>query len=236
MIESSTRPLTPDERALLEQRVDPSSRFASSRGAALLGAWMAFFAVAVVAKPLPVAWISGPRWWVVPVAGFTAAGVAYAVIRVKGLWFLNLRPSSPEYADRVRADLARGVAEVLVCEVVEAVRVEEAEDEGSQYLLRLADGRAAFRQGQDLYELEDAGEPGDDDMEPLPPERRFPRTRLTIVRAPVSGEVLDFDYGGDYLPPAAERPPFTEAEHEAGLVPYDGEVFDGARYERLRRP
>ena len=126
-----------------------------------------------------------------------------------------------EYGTRVRADLEAGVAEVRVFHAAEAVRVEETEDEGSQYLVRLVDGRAVFRVGQDLYGCEEA--------------RRFPCTRFEIAQVPRSGHVLGTRCLGEYLAPAAVRPAFTDREHARGLVPDDGEVIDGGRYEALRR-
>jgi hypothetical protein len=73
------------------------------------------------------------------------------------------------------ADLAAGVATLTTYEATDALRVEEFEDEGSQYYLKLADGRVLFLAGQYLYEYE-LGEDEDGqvlsvDFEALRPRR-----------------------------------------------------------------
>ncbi len=95
--------------------------------------------------------------------------------------------------------------------MVDAIRVEEAEDEGSQYYLKLGDGRVAFLAGQYLYELEEDG--------------AFPCRVVTVTRAPHSSVVLDAACTGEALAPSATRPPFSEEEYRRG-TPADGALLE----------
>ena len=96
--------------------------------------------------------------------------------------------------------------------VVDAVRVEEAEDEGSQYYLKLEDGRVAFLAGQYLYELEESG--------------TFPNRVVTVTRAPHAAVVLDVATEGDAFAASATRPPFGAQEYKRGGIPADGALVD----------
>ena len=99
------------------------------------------------------------------------------------------------------------------------MRVEEFEDEGSSYYLKLDDGSVLFLSGQYLYEYEDQGS--------------FPSTRVAVTRAPESKIVLDIECLGQPLPVRAQRPPFTREDHLNGAVPEDGALL-AVDFEILR--
>ena len=195
------RPFTPDERRTLE-------RIRTSRpqgGGAGFGAFLAFLVTTGVLLIIsPASWQTGVLSLIPVVVG---AGVAALVFRR-----LSRSARHREWVAEIERDLAGGVASVTTARVTDAVRVQEAEDEGSSYYLRLDDGRVLFISGQYLYELEEEG--------------RFPNTRLTVVRAPSTRIVFDVTCDGSPLPPSATRPPFTTEEYDGGLVPEDGTVLD----------
>ncbi|MEQ1891637.1 MAG: hypothetical protein ABL998_03770, partial [Planctomycetota bacterium] len=130
--------------------------------------------------------------------------------------------------DKHSADLASGHATCTTYEITDALQVEEFEDEGSHYYLKLTDGRVLFLSGQWLYEYE-AGE--DEDGEPTP--ARFPCRRFTVERAAKSALFLDMKPLAPAFPPSGTLPPFTDAEHRAGTVPDDGDLLE-LDFERLR--
>ena len=68
--------------------------------------------------------------------GAVAGVVAFAKVR---FW-----PRESEWARLYRADLDASVARVTVVRALEAVAVAEVEDEGSQYLIGLRDGRGSL--------------------------------------------------------------------------------------------
>jgi hypothetical protein len=128
------------------------------------------------------------------------------------------------------SDLAAGTAVCATFDVVDALRVEELEDEGSAYYLKLADGRVLFIQGQYLYEYEDGVE--DEDGNPMP--ARFPAARFTVERTAGSGLVLGLTDLGRMIPVSGVLPPFTPDEHSADTVPQDGDILT-IDFESLRR-
>ena len=218
--------MTAEERLALKGMLPPVMAAGGALAVALGGGVVAFilavFLGALVSSQLPAAWKAGALFYIpVWIAGGAALVMAAAVWRRTRADAARREAAWAEYRASIQADLDAGMVETRVFHATEAVRVEEAEDEGSQYLVRLADGRAVFRVGQDLYGCEE--------------ERRFPCTRFEIARAPRAEEVLGMRCVGDYLAPSSTRPAFTDEEHDAELVPDDGEVIDGERYERLVR-
>ncbi len=113
----------------------------------------------------------------------------------------------------LRDDLLRGEAEVRQYTAVEAIRVEETEDEGTGFFILLSDGRILFLRGQQFYELED--------------QRRFPTDRFEWVVAPTSNWPLGFECNGDYMPITYSRPAFSLKDVERDLTPCDGDLFVG---------
>jgi hypothetical protein len=203
------RPLTPRERDELRAIVRGSSDWTSDvTGAGCL------FAIGVAASTVLIRWLDLPRarW---ERTGFAvSAAIAMAVLVYMRRQLARVpRDRSPQ------KDLVRGEAEVTTYEVVDAIQVEEREDEGSQYYLKLVDGTVVFLAGQYLYDVE--------------AQHRFPSTRVVVTRAPVSRVALDIDCPGTAVPPSARRPPFSDRELGSGAVPDDGEVVT-VDFEDLR--
>ncbi len=191
-----------------------------------------------VARPHPLSIVVSAGW---PAAMFclTALGLYYLatgartlvqslvvlLVGIGGLGFyvylrrLFARSAAADLSSG-RRDVEAGVVDETQFEIVDAIEVSEEEDEGRHFYLRLADGRVLFLSGQYLYE-------------PVA-SRRFPATRLTVVRAPHSGLVLTLRSEGEFLAPSAVRPPFSEREHARGRVPEDGDVLE-TDFDRLRR-
>jgi hypothetical protein len=124
--------------------------------------------------------------------------------------------SAEYWRSRYAADLSTGQVEEWRVRVVDAIEVEEFEDEGRHCYLELEDGRVLFLTGQYLYDNDE------DDTTP-----RFPNRDLLITRLPHAGDILDLERLGDYLPPSATLPPFTKEDHEHDRVPEDGQILPG---------
>jgi hypothetical protein len=129
-------------------------------------------------------------------------------------------PLEGERQARIARDLAGGVARVVTYRVTDALQVEEAEDEGSSYYLKLDDGRVAFLTGQYLYEVEE--------------DRTFPSTVVSVDRAPHTHLVFDLRCEGSPIGPTPKLPPFTTSDWDRGRVPSDGALVD-LDFEALRR-
>jgi hypothetical protein len=161
----------------------------------------------------------------------------FGAVAALGLALYLYRKSEPWLSKEREAharDLAEGVAVCTTFDVVDALRVEEFEDEGSAYYLKLADGRVLFLQGQYLYEYE-----GDSEAEEGPPVRaRFPADRFTVERTAGSGIVLGLTNFGRLIPVSGVLRSFTPDEHEAGTVPQDGDIlkidFESLRHRNVR--
>jgi len=139
-------------------------------------------------------------------AGATAAAVAVAVvIRMRRLPFLSRARTT------LAQDLANGEVEVQLLDVVDAIKVGEFEDEGSNYYLKLNDGQVMFLSGQYLNEPEASG--------------TFPATRIAMAFAPLSRQLLEFRCEGTPFAPSATLPPFDVARLKAGSTPGDGELL-----------
>jgi hypothetical protein len=163
--------------------------------------------VALLAWP----WDRGLPSLVPIVIGLTAAFLVFRRLRE-----FQVR-SEPTRA--LSSALHEDQAQVTTYEAVDAILVEEAEDEGSQYFLKLRDGRILFIAGQYLYESEE--------------EARFPNTKFQTVKTPRSGHLLAFHCLGTHLPPSSRRRAFEPADYRAGRVPEDGAVWEGD-FEALR--
>jgi len=207
MIQQTTRPLTDTERAQLESllRGPPPHRL---RGVGR-GVFIAVVVTLVTMIVLPEQYLAWPAHLVV---GIVAGVVAFIKLR---FW-----PREPAWARLYRADLDAGLARVSIVRAREAVAVEEVEDEGSQYLLGLPDGRGIFLFGQDLYDCEEEG--------------RFPCREFEVVFAPRSGQRLSLTRRGEYLAPR-HRAAFRPEEFDEEEFPQDGAVLSPRRYKRLSK-
>jgi hypothetical protein len=98
--------------------------------------------------------------------------------------------------------------------------VQELEDEGTHWFLRLRDGRVLFVSGQHLAALAEA--------------RTFPASAVEVSRSPLGRVVVGVEGDGAHLPPSAVLPPFPAGRVRAGDVPSDGDVLD-VDFEAIRR-
>jgi len=223
-METSTRPLTPGERADLARLASPRSQVSAE----LLAGFTAFALLFLIGVWL-VRFVAGPP------QGAALAWIAAGAGTLALVVVLRVRRGVGPLLDRARQlhadDLASGQAICTTYEIEDALRIEELEDEGSQYYLKLADGRVLFLAGQWLYEYED----GEDENGQRTPAR-FPCRRFNVERAAKSGLFLDLRPLGPAFEPSGTLRPFTSDEHRAGSVPNDGDVlavdFDSLRQRR----
>lgn len=220
-METTTRPLTAKERTDLARLTSPHGQLSAE----LLGGFTAF-ALLFMVGVWSVRFIAGPPQgatlaWIAAVTGSIALVVMLRVRR-------SVAPTFAHHRSLHAEDLAAGHAVCTTYEIEDALCVEEFEDEGSQYYLKLADGRVLFVSGQWLYEYED-GE--DEDGKPTP--ARFPCRRFTLERAAKSGLFLDLIPLTPAFPPSGTLPPFTDDDHRAETVPDDGDVLT-LDFESLR--
>lgn len=212
MDSSPSRPLTVEERRALARLSSPGA----AMGNVLVSTAFVFLLVFGGSTAIARVFFGPPQGerlaWLAGLAGAVALWSLMAMLRGPA------RILSAE-RERLARDLAGGQASVTTYEAVDALRVEELEDEGSAYYLKLADGRVLFLSGQYLYDDEEEG--------------TFPCRRFTLERAPESRLLLGLIPAGPPLPPSGSLPAFTPEQHRAGLVPADGDVL-ALDFERLR--
>jgi hypothetical protein len=182
------RPLTKAERAELEGYVSPG--IALFRAALFVGAisaigWLARGIQARAAAPGSM--FANPAWWAIPLA--ILAGVVYH--RARG-W-----TGGRKFRTQIRADLQRGHAAVRRVVAVDAIEVEEQEDEGPAFFVKTEDGRTVLFAGQFLHRLKTKG---------------FPWTVIEIIEAPESRRFFGIVGAGGRLQPCLVRPPFSWEE------------------------
>lgn len=194
--------------------------------------------LARLARPSPV-WIIVSAGWIAAMLCLTVLGFHYlrtgertlgqslfvmlvGVGGLAGYFYLRRLFARAAAADRSagQRDLDAGEVDETRFEIVDAIEVAEEEDEGRHFYLRLADGRVLFLSGQYLYE-------------PVA-SKRFPASRVTVIRAPNSGIVVSIRPDGELLAPSSVRPSFSEREYARGRVPEDGEILQ-TDFDRLRR-
>lgn len=139
-------------------------------------------------------------------------GLICVILALCAIWMTRDRlfPARSPYGASSALDLADGVAEVERLRAVDALRVEEDEDLGVGYFLRLADDRILFLKGQYLDE---------------PP---FPSTEFELSRAPHARVVFGVSCRGSHLPPSRTIAPFTRSEYRGRRVPEDGQWIDAS--------
>ena len=182
MDETTTRPLTDEERARLGPHVDPFVTPLTGLVASLLCGTFLFVLGLGVLSFLP-----GDPSKGVPVLGaLTLLGTV--------AWYVGTQTwrRRAVQADPARADLKDGTATVSQYDATAAIEIEELEDEGRTYYLRLGDGRVLLLSGQYLDAPVDAG--------------TFPSTRFQTVRSR-SGLLLSLTSTGERLLPLAGRKP-----------------------------
>lgn len=202
------RPLTDDEvRGLRKHAPSP-----------LLSLWPpiaagGFFSLLFAA---PVLWLSKYAALVKTIQPLLFA--AFAVWLVPQM--LSMYRSERKRSETLRKDLKGGKAEVKRYEAIDAIRVEEFEDEGTGFFLKLKDGRTLFLVGQHFYELED--------------EKKFPSSSFEIVETPNAKWPLGFTCTGSYFPPSFKRGPFPKNEVKSGRTPCDGDLLE-VDFESLKK-
>jgi hypothetical protein len=164
----------------------------------------------------PGSFFGNDAWWAVPLFAF--AGGLYVV---SSRWTGGRR-----FRRAVRADLKGGVARVRRITVVDAIEVDEQEDEGYAYFLLTDDGRTMLFAGQYLDTYKRKG---------------FPWRAFDVIEAPVSERFLDIVRAGERLVPSARRPAFTwdEVKRFGALEKYrfvDDVDFEALKKRDARRP
>ena len=205
---TTTRPITPEERATLEGHLNPRPAGAPGR---LLGLFMAVpvgFTALVFLNLL----VPGPAILRYLLAAAVAAGAAWLVDK----WVVArneamFRPA-PEVETVLQRDLAEGRVEVTRYEAEAVVKV--AADRGrfvsATYFVKLGDGSVALLVGPHLEEAEFRGE--------------FPATSFEIAEGETSHHVLSVKRTGERLAPVATRAPLSDAEWEELGDDADGAV------------
>jgi hypothetical protein len=151
---------------------------------ALVG-WLLRAAHALSAKL--TAAFAHPAWWVVPLTLFSVA-----------LYKLSGRPTGGRaFRSKVRADLKRGEAARQRIVAVDAIEIEEQEDEGPGFFILTDDGSTMLFAGQYLDRLKTRG---------------FPWRAFDIVEAPESNVFFRIVAAGTRLEPSGRRPPLTWEE------------------------
>lgn len=142
----------------------------------------------------------------VGVTGLASRSVAYRFPLIQeGLWLLApiivgvllLRSSrnwtgGPDFRRKVRQDLAGGVAAVRRVCAVDAIEVEEAEDEGPAYFILTRDGQTLHVAFQELARYKSRG---------------FPWTEFEFIEAPQSRTFFSIKKLGEKLEPSQIQPP-----------------------------
>jgi hypothetical protein len=129
-------------------------------------------------------------WWVVPLLA-----LALALYGRSRRW-----TGGREFRARVRADLARGEVAVRRIVAVDAVEIEEQEDEGPGFFLLTSDGTTILFAGQYLDRLKSKG---------------FPWTTFEISESPDARVFFGISGAGDRLKPSGCRSPLTYEEGKA---------------------
>ena len=125
--------------------------------------------------------------WIVP-----TAALAIALYIIAGRW-----TGGRAFRAKVREDVRGGVAAVHAVRAVDAVEVEEGEDEGPAYFVLTDDGTTLLFAGQYLGAYQRKG---------------FPWKEFEILEAPRSKIFFGLVPRGERLAPSARRPPFTWEE------------------------
>jgi len=184
----ATRPLTKRQRRELEGYIALSTRAGRAllffAAVAVCGVVLRSFHAPLAAR-LPS--LEHAAWWATPTVAFGL--LLYALSR---RW-----TGGAAFRAKVRMDLAAGVTQAESFSVLDAIEIEEEEDEGPGFVLRLADGRTMLMAGQYL--------------EPYR-RRGFPWSAFQIEAAPHSGQFFRLRRTGERLPLSGTRPPFSWPE------------------------
>lgn len=146
--------------------------------------------------------LANPLWWIVP-----AVLIGVAILVLAHRW-----TGGRDFRDRIRRDLEKGDASVHKVHVLEAILIEEEEDEGPLVFVQTELSGVIRFSGQYLARLVDKG---------------FPWAEIVIREAPQSRVFFGVWGDEDTSVPVLRRGPLTRME-AATLGPFDEE------YLRLR--
>jgi hypothetical protein len=162
-----------------------------------------------------------------PVLDADAVWVVPSVAIAVGIYVLGSRwTGGRSFRAAVRADLAGGVAAVHRVVAVDAIEVEEREDEGPSYFILTSEGSTLLFTGQYLGPYRRKG---------------FPWRTFEILEAPASKIFFGLVPRGERLPPSVRREPFSWEEYKTlvkgkrkyGTVALD---FEALKQGRLTQP
>ena len=164
-----------------------------------------------------------PSWPVVPIVVLAFFGIIFAaLILFHGKW-THRRSEEEILAERLLLEQSG----MLISEpyrALRAFRLEEFEDEGSQYFLELEDHSVLYLSGQFLYEYEPLNEK----------PRRFPCAQFTIRRHKDDGCIVDLLCSGEILEPEITAPPLKVDELERYGSIADGQIIPGKSYDEIK--
>lgn len=169
-------------------------RLAELRGYVAWSTWF-FRALLFLAIIAAFAWLlrrisDSVLVWLLP-----SLALAAAIYWVSGRW-----TGGRAFRAAVRKDLAGGVAAAHQVVALDAIEVEEGEDEGPAYFILADDGATLLFAGQYLDAWKRKG---------------FPWKSFEVLEAPASKVFFGLVPGGEKLAPSLTRPPFTWEEHKA---------------------
>jgi len=209
MISERDRPMNDDEAARLRLILrNPPSFFGERRR---VSTWVGGLLAGSLGGAIPAALLTGisGQWAAATLAACGLLGVGGA----HGLYLRSLSRGR-EARQPFRLDLDGAVVRELECRPSSAAVVEECEDEGISVLLQVEQAAVLFLQGQYLYDPVDDGQ--------------FPCTHFALVRAPLSGEILDLRLLGEPLEPSHR----TAADALIGFH-QDGAILEGRVHDYL---
>ena len=207
-METTFRPIS--KRRLAELRGYVAPGISAFRIAVFVAAVAAFAWVCrAVTSLIDHSVFRSPLWWAIP-----TAVVSIALYRFSGRW-----TGGPLFRAAVRADLARGVAAVHRVEAVDAIEIEEQEDEGRTFFLLTGDGKTLLLSGQYLDPYVRKG---------------FPWTAFEILEAPESKVFFGLVPQGDRLAASVRRGPLSWDEYRRLVSGHGKYAIVNVAFESLK--
>lgn len=163
----------------------------------------------------------------------TAAAIAVPLIAVSLAYVVfdkgALRRLMTSHEEYVQHELQKGRAARKTLNALRAVSFADLRTGCIAHFLELHDGSVMCLYGQYLCEFE----PIDDDPE-LNRQRRFPTSEFSAVRFVKSGELLDFEVGGELVETeVVEEPDDYAVIANLGFNLEDGEIAEGVVFSQI---